>query len=101
MKDISKKIKPLQDRVLIREASDDKEKKTSSGIIIPVTVNEDKNGKRGDVIAVGPGRSEEGKTIPMTVKVGDKVIFQWGDKVTIDGEDYFLVRESEIMAVIK
>ncbi len=101
MKDISKKIKPLQDRVLIREHADDKEKKTSSGIIIPVTVNEDKNGKRGDVVAVGPGRSEEGKTIPMTVKVGDAVIFQWGDKVSVDGDEYYLVRESEILAVIK
>jgi chaperonin GroES len=101
MKDISKKIQPLQDRVLIREHSDDKEKKTSSGIIIPVTVNEEKNGKRGEVVAVGPGRIEEGKKIPLTVKVGDKVIFQWGDKVSVDGEEYYLVRESEILAVIK
>lgn len=101
MKDISKKIQPLQDRVLIREHSDDKEKKTSSGIIIPVTVNEEKNGKRGEVVAVGPGRIEEGKKIPLTVKVGDKVIFQWGDKVGVDGEEYYLVRESEILAVIK
>jgi chaperonin GroES len=67
MKDISKKIQPLQDRVLIREHSDDKEKKTSSGIIIPVTVNEEKNGKRGEVVAVGPGRIEEGKKIPLPV----------------------------------
>lgn len=101
MKDISKKIKPLQDRVLIHEHADDKEKKTSSGIIIPITVNEEKNGKRGEVVAVGPGRSEEGKTIPLTVKVGDKVIFQWGDKVNLDGEEYYLVRESEILAIIK
>ncbi len=101
MKDISKKIQPLQDRVLIREHADDKEKKTSSGIIIPVTVNEDKNGKRGEIVAVGPGRSEEGKTVPMKVKVGQQVIFQWGDKVSVDGEEYYLVRESEILAIIK
>lgn len=101
MKDISKKIQPLGDRVLIREHADTKEKKTSSGIIIPVTVAEDKNGKRGDVVAVGPGRIEDGKKIAVNVKVGDKVIFQWGDKVSIDGEEYYLVRESEILAVTK
>lgn len=101
MKDISKKIQPLQDRVLIREHADDKEKKTSSGIIIPVTVNDEKNGKRGEVVAVGTGRVEEGKKIPLSVKVGDKVIFQWGDKVSIDGGEYYLVRESEILAIIK
>ena len=101
MKDISKKIKPLHDRVLIREHAESKEKKTSSGIIIPVTVQEEKNGKRGEVVAVGPGRMEDGKTVPMSVAVGDKVIFQWGDKVGVDGEEYYLVRESEILAVIK
>lgn len=101
MKDISKKIQPLQDRVLIREDADNREKKTSSGIIIPVTVNEDKNGKRGQVVAAGPGRNEDGKKIPLSVKVGDKVIFQWGDKVSLDGEEYYLVRETEILAIIK
>ncbi len=101
MKDISKKIQPLQDRVLILELADTKEKKTSSGIIIPVTVNEEKNGKRGEIVAAGPGRIEEGKKIPLTVNVGDKVMFQWGDKVSVDGEEYYLVRESEILAIIK
>ncbi len=101
MKDISKKIKPLQDRVLIREDIDTKEKKTSSGIIIPVGAGEDKNGKRGEVVAVGPGRIEDGKIVKMTVTVGDKVMFQWGDKVSVDGEEYYLVRESEVLAVIK
>ena len=102
MKDISKKIQLLQDRVLIREDIDNLEKKTSSGIIIPVNVaNEDKHGKRGDVVAVGPGRMEDGKVIPLTVKVGNTVIFQWGDKVSVDGEEYYVVRESEVMAVIK
>lgn len=101
MKDVSKKIKPLADRVLIKEDTDSKEKKTSSGIIIPVTVNEDKAGKRGTVVAVGPGRVEEGKTIAMSVKVGDTVLFQWGDKIQVEGEDYYVVREAEILAVIK
>ena len=101
MKDISKKVKPLFDRVLIREISDSKEKKTMSGIIIPMNVNDDKNGKSGEVVAVGHGRMEEGKLIPMSVAVGDKVLFQWGDKIKVDGEDYYIVRESEILAIIK
>ena len=101
MKDISKKVKPLENRVIIREDTESKEKKTSSGIIIPVTVTEDKGGKRGEVVAVGPGRMEEGKLIPVAVKVGDKVLFQWGDKILVEGEEYYIVRESEILAIIK
>jgi chaperonin GroES len=99
--DISKKIKPLHDRVLIREAVDSREKKTSSGIIIPVTVNDDKPSKQGEVIAVGPGRTEDGALIAPTVKPGDKVLFGWGDKVKVGDDEYYLVRESEIYAVIK
>lgn len=101
MKDISKKVRPLQDRVLIKEDAESKEKKTASGIIIPITVNEDKGGKRGTVVAVGPGRTEEGKTVVPAVKAGDEVLFQWGDKIKIDGEEYSIVRESEILAIIK
>ena len=101
MKDIAKKIKPLQDRVLVREDDNSKEKKTASGIIIPVTVDDDKGGKRGEVVAVGPGRTEEGKSVPMSVKIGDKVIFQWGDKVKINEEEYYIVKESEILAIVK
>ncbi|MEK7642030.1 MAG: co-chaperone GroES [Patescibacteria group bacterium] len=100
-KDISKKIKPLADRVIIREHADDMEKKTSSGIIIPVTANEDKSGKRGEVVAVGPGRTEDSKLIKVSVSIGDKVIFQWGEKVSVDGDEYYVVRESEILAIIK
>src|ERR1035437_3904648 len=98
---ITKKIKPLADRVLIKEDTESKEKKTSSGIIIPVTVNEDKGSKRGEVVAVGPGRVEDGELVAPSVKEGDIVLFQWGDKVRIGEEDYYLVRESEILAIIK
>jgi len=101
MKDISKKIKPLQDRVLIKEDGESKEKKTSSGIIIPVTVNEDKGSKRGTVVAVGQGRTESGKHVPIAVKEGDVVLFQWGDKIKIGEEEYYLVKESEILAVVR
>jgi len=101
MKDITKKIRPLADRIIIREDTSSKEKKTAGGIIIPVTVNEDKGGKRGEVVAVGPGRIDEGKIVPPGVKVGDTVLFQWGDKVKIDDGEYYIVRESEILAIIK
>lgn len=99
-KESKMKIRPLQDRVLIKEDIDSQEKKTSSGIIIPVTVNEDKGSKCGTVVAVGPGRVENGKTIDVGVSVGDKVLFQWGDKVKIGDEEYYLVKESEILAIV-
>lgn len=101
MKDFSKKIRPLHDRIVIKEENSSTERKTSSGIIIPVNVNEDKGGKTGIVVAVGPGRTENGKIINLSVEVGDKVFFQWGDKVKIDDEEYYIVRESEVMAIIK
>jgi chaperonin GroES len=101
MKDISKKIKPLHDRVLIREDTENKEKKTSSGIIIPITVDDDKGSKRGEVVAVGAGRMEDGKLVPISVKAGDEVLFQWGDKIKVGDEEYYIVKESEILAIIK
>ncbi len=100
-KNISQKIKPLHDRVLIKEDTSSKEKKTSSGIIIPVSAQEDKGSKSGEVVAIGAGRYEEGKIIPISVKVGETVLFQWGDKVRIADEEYYIVKESEILAVIK
>ena len=100
-KDIAKKIKPLADRVLVRENEEDAEKKTSFGIIIPAGAGEDKGGKRGEVVAVGPGRIEDGKIVKLSVSVGDKVIFQWGDKIKVGDEEYFIVRESEILAIVK
>ena len=95
------KIKPLADRVLIKEDTENKEQKTASGIIIPSSAQEDKGGKRGKVVAVGVGRVEEGKLTPVLVKVGDNVLFQWGDKIKVDEEEYYIVKESEILAIIK
>jgi len=105
----TKKIRPLADRVLIREDTEHAEKKTSSGIIIPVTVNDDKGSKRGTIVAVGPGRTEDGKIVKPSVAIGDVVLFQWGDKIKIGDssnraghdDEYYLVRESEILAIIK
>ena len=98
---IASKIKPLADRILIKEDVEHKEKKTSSGIIIPVTVNEDKGSKRGEVVAVGAGKIEDGNLVKPSIAVGDKVLFQWGDKIKIGDDEYFIVRESEVLAVIK
>ncbi len=94
-------ITPLGDKVLIRPLSGDEGKKSPGGIIIPDTAREEKN-DRGTVVAVGDGRvTDEGKTIHPRVKKGDTVLFQWGDKVKVDGVEYFLVSESNILAVIK
>lgn len=96
------KLQPLGDRVLIKEIVEkNTDRKTASGIFIPSNVREDQGAKRGEVVAVGPGKYENSEIIPMQLKVGDTVLFQWGDKLTLDGEDYFLVRESEISAIIK
>lgn len=102
-KEIAKKIQPLGDRVLVKEVNAKaSETTTKSGIIIPVSGHEDKSTKRGTVIAVGSGRvTEEGVAIALTVKVGDSVLYQWGDQIKIDGEEFVVVREGEIMAVIK
>ena len=94
------KFRPLLDRVLLKRVEEDK--KTSGGIIIPDTAKEKPS--QGQVIAVGPGgRDEDGKVIQMSVKVGDRVLFaKWsGTEVKVDGEDFLIVRESEILGVIE
>ena len=96
-------IQPLADRVLVRR-SDAPDKKSPAGIIIPDTAKQEKS-KIGTVLAVGPGRlGDEGDLIPTSVKVGAKVIFNagWDNEVDMgDEEEYFLVKESNILAVIK
>jgi chaperonin GroES len=95
-------IHPLADRVLVRR--EEITEKSAAGIIIPDTASKEKS-KIGVVVAVGPGRvSDEGEMIPTSVKVGAKVIFNsgWDNEVEMgDDEDYFLVKESDILAVIK
>ena len=103
---MSKKIsmKPLGDRVVVKPASEhERGKKTKSGIYIPETVEKDRS-ERGEVVAVGAGKmSDEGKLLPMHVKVGDMVLFtKYGpDEVKLDGEDYFILSESNILAVLE
>jgi len=95
-------LRPLADKVLIRPLGDEELGTTSpSGIIIPETIEREK-ADRGKIVAAGPGRWDDDgeKRIPMSVKVGDVVIFQWGDKVEYGGVEYYLVSESNISAII-
>lgn len=94
------KIVPLGDRVLLREV-EEKSTKTQSGIYIPENVDSDKGAKKGEVVAVGEGKYEDGKLIPIRLKAGDVVLYSWGEKMEIEGERYVIVRESEISAIIK
>ncbi len=95
-------VEPLADRVLIKEIdAETKEEKTSGGIFIPETAKADHGSKKGTVVAVGPGRVDDGVTVPMSVKVGDTVLYQWGDTVKVGREEYVMVSESNILAVIK
>lgn len=93
------KLKPLEDRVVIKPAPPDE--KVQGGIIIPDTAKE--KPQRGEVVAAGPGKaSNSGQIVKMTVKVGDTVLYgkYSGTEVTVDGEDYLIVRESDILAVV-
>ena len=88
------KIKPLADRVLVEPAA--AEAKTASGIIIPDTAKE--KPQKGKIVAMGPGKPDE----PMTVKVGDAVLYgkYAGTELNIDGTDYMMMRESDILAIV-
>jgi chaperonin GroES len=94
------KFRPLHDRVVVTRI--DAEEKTAGGIIIPDTAKEKPT--EGEVIAVGPGgRDESGKLIPIDLKQGDRVLFgKWsGTEVKIDGVEYLIMKESDIMGVIE
>jgi chaperonin GroES len=94
-------VKPLADRVVIKRMEEEEEK-TSSGIIIPDTAKE--KPQKGEVMAVGPGRLDDnGNRVPMEVKVGDKVLFSKyaGTEVKIEGEEYLIMREDDILAIIE
>ena len=94
------KIKPLADRVIVKP-SDELESKTAGGIIIPDTAKEKPS--RGKIVSVGPGRQDEnGKLIPMNVKVGDEVLYSkyGGTEIEYSGEKYLIMSEMDIQAVI-
>jgi chaperonin GroES len=93
------KFRPLHDRVVVKRI--EAEEKTAGGIIIPDTAKE--KPQQGEIIAVGPGgRDETGKLIPLDVQVGDRVLFgKWsGTEVKLDGVEYLIMKESDIMGVL-
>ncbi|MEL7832535.1 co-chaperone GroES [Fodinibius sp. Rm-B-1B1-1] len=92
------KIKPLSDRVLVQPAP--AEEKTESGIIIPDSAKE--KPQEGTVVAAGPGKVENGNKIDMSVAEGDKVLYgkYSGTEVTLDGEEYLIMRESDILGIV-
>ncbi len=92
------KLKPLHDRVVIK--ADESEDVTKGGIYLPDTAKE--KPQRGKVVAVGPGKTEDGKLVEPQVKKGDKVLYgkYSGTEVTIDDTEYLIVRESDILAIL-
>jgi chaperonin GroES len=93
------KFRPLHDRVVVKRI--DADEKSKGGIIIPDTAQEKPS--QGEIIAVGPGgRDEAGKLIPIDVRVGERILFgKWsGTEVKIDGVEYLIMKESDIMGVI-
>ena len=93
------KIRPLHDRVIVKRIEE--ERKSAGGIVIPDTAAEKPD--QGEVLAVGPGKkNEDGKLVPVDVKVGDKVLFgkYSGTTVRVEGDEILVMREEDIMAVV-
>ena len=93
-------LRPLHDRVIVKRL--DNERTTASGIVIPDSAAEKPD--QGEIVAVGTGkRTEDGKVLPLEVKVGDKVLFgkYAGQTVKVEGEEMLVIREDEILAVIQ
>ncbi len=94
------KIRPLQDRIIVRRIEE--EEKSKGGIIIPDTAKE--KPQEGKVVAVGKGKAnEDGKIIPLDVKVNDRVLFgkYSGSEINIDGEEHLIMREDDVLGVIE
>ena len=91
-------VKPLADRVLVKPIEQDEIKK--GGIIIPDTAKE--KPQHGEVVEVGPGRTEDGKLVPMEVAKGNRVLYgkYSGTEVSIEGDEFLIMRESDILAII-
>jgi chaperonin GroES len=94
----SVKVNPLADRVVVRAVEDAETMR--GGLYIPDTAKE--KPQQGEIVAVGPGRFEDGKRVPMDVKPGDKVLYgkYSGTEVTVDGEQLLILRESDVLAII-
>ena len=94
----AQKVAPLADRVVVKAMEESEQMR--GGLYIPDTAKE--KPQQGEVIAVGPGRTEDGKRVPMEVKAGDKVLYgkYSGTEVSIDGEQLLILRESDILAIV-
>jgi chaperonin GroES len=92
------KVSPLADRVVVKALEESEQMR--GGLYIPDTAKE--KPQQGEIIAVGPGKYEDGKLVPMGVKTGDKVLYgkYSGTEVTIDGEQLLILRESDVLAII-
>ena len=92
------KVNPLSDRVVVRAMEETETMR--GGLYIPDTAKE--KPQQGEIISVGPGKYEDGKLVPMSVKAGDKVLYgkYSGTEVTIDNEQYLILRESDVLAII-
>jgi chaperonin GroES len=95
---VATKIAPLADRVVVKPLEETETMR--GGLYIPDTAKE--KPQQGEIFAVGPGRTEDGKRIAVEVKVGDKVLYgkYSGTEVTVDGDQYLILRESDVLAVI-
>ncbi len=92
------KLKPLEDRIVVKATEGDQT--TASGLVIPDTAKE--KPQEGEVIAVGPGRFEDGVRVPLDVAVGDKVIYSkyGGTEVKVEGEEYLILSARDVLAVL-
>jgi chaperonin GroES len=94
------RIRPLQDRVIVKRL-EEREQRSAGGIIIPDTAQE--KPQEGKVVAVGPGRREDGKVVPVDVKPGDRILFgkYAGSEIKLDGEEHLILREEDILGVVQ
>jgi len=93
-------LRPLQDRIIVKRMEE--EQKTAGGLFIPETAKE--KPQRGEIVAVGNGKkTEDGKVLPLDVKVGDKVLFgkYAGTEIKVDGEEFLMMREDDLLAVVE
>ncbi len=96
---MSTKIRPLHDRVIVKRIEE--EEKTKGGIIIPDTAKE--KPQEGRIVAVGRGKREDGKVVPLDVKAGDKILFgkYSGAEIKLNGEEHLIMREEDILGIIE
>lgn len=99
MTKVATKIQPLADRVLVKVL--EAEEKTKGGIVLPDTAKE--KPQEAEVVAVGKGKVQDGKNVPLEVKEGDKILFgkYSGTEFTIEGEEYLMLKEEDILAIIR